>query len=66
MLYREDLGMLLLKISDNGIGCRQPTANRGLHGIREQVDSVRGTLKVTTYPDQGFHIGVDVPWPPRA
>jgi|GEM_PF-2514321 len=56
---------LQLTVSDDGRGYRyqQPAAitSFGLLGVRERVMSLGGTVKITTAPQQGTTVNVDVP-----
>ena len=62
MRVREDLGLLLIKISDNGRGAEKFAAGNGLRGIRERVAGLGGQVLWKTEPERGFDLAVDVPW----
>jgi signal transduction histidine kinase len=65
-MKRKD-GSLLLRISDNGNGCKKVVPGNGLRGIAERVSLMGGTLAYETMPGKGFDIGIDIPiGPPEA
>lgn len=61
-LYDRRLGMILLKISDNGRGAEFREVGNGLRGMQERVESVNGSFLWQTQPDRGFDIAVDIPY----
>ena len=65
MNLRTDMGLILLKISDDGIGCLNPMPGNGLSGIRERSEALHGTAVWNTRPHMGFDLGVDIPWKGR-
>jgi signal transduction histidine kinase len=54
-------GQLLVRISDNGNGCKTVVPGNGLKGIQERVAILGGTLELETLPGKGFDIGIDIP-----
>ena len=62
MTWKRELGLILLRISDNGRGLDSLKPGNGLNGIRERVESVSGSLVIQSEPGRGFDLGVDIPW----
>ena len=56
------LNMVLLKISDNGIGAELQELGNGLRGMQERVERVKGSVLWQTQPNRGFDIAVDIPY----
>jgi signal transduction histidine kinase len=54
---------IILRVGDDGCGfCpQQQTEGFGLIGISERVDRIHGHLRITTHPNQGTEIFVQVP-----
>jgi signal transduction histidine kinase len=50
-----------LRVEDDGVGARDHQGGFGLQGMRERAEIVGGTLAVTTGPDRGFAIELEVP-----
>jgi len=52
-----------LTLNDDGVGSDDNAASGGfgLVGLRERIELVGGTLKVSTAPNQGFSIEVEIP-----
>ncbi|HLK69551.1 MAG TPA: PAS domain-containing protein [Bryobacteraceae bacterium] len=65
VLLRRGVGLLSLTVSDRGVGMPVGTGQRfaglGLISIRERVRLVRGTLEITSQPNQGTTISVRIP-----
>lgn len=58
---KEKLELLLLKVSDNGVGCDKYVEGKGLKGMRERIYQVGGSLNLATLPNKGFDIAADIP-----
>jgi len=59
-----DSGAVRLRVEDDGVGASDPgggASGFGLLGMRERAEIVGGTLAVTTGPNQGFAIELEVP-----
>ncbi|TMQ21704.1 MAG: sensor histidine kinase [Deltaproteobacteria bacterium] len=56
-----DSGAVRLRVADDGVGAGDPAEGFGLRGMRERAEIIGGTLAVTTAPDQGFAIELEVP-----
>jgi signal transduction histidine kinase len=52
---------LLIRISDNGNGCKVIVPGNGLKGMHERVTLLGGSVAFTTLPGKGFDIGIDIP-----
>jgi len=50
-----------LTITDNGVGANNSESGFGLLGIRERVQLLNGTMRVTTEAGKGFILEVEVP-----
>jgi signal transduction histidine kinase len=53
-----------LRVEDDGLGATDPPggdAGFGLQGMRERAELAGGTLAITTGPDQGFALELEVP-----
>jgi nitrate/nitrite-specific signal transduction histidine kinase len=66
LLLREDLGVLHLSISDDGVGFPQKSKidqspSYGLTTMRERAEGLGGTLTIATSPDEGTRITVEAP-----
>ena len=62
MTWKETIGMILFRISDNGVGTGKLKAGNGLRGIKERIEMFGGTLAYDSLPGKGFDLGVDLPW----
>ena len=52
---------LHLSIRDDGVGGADPAHGSGLIGLRDRVEALGGSLKVSGPPDVGTLIGVQLP-----
>jgi signal transduction histidine kinase len=50
-----------LTIDDNGVGASESEGGFGLLGIRERVQLLNGSVRVTTDAGKGFILEVEVP-----
>ena len=60
---KETEQMIQLTIDDNGRGF-EPTANItgfGLQSMRERTEALNGNFRLTSNPQQGCHIKVEIP-----
>ena len=55
------LGLVIVKISDNGQGADKPILGNGLRGMMSRVERLQGTVVWDTKPRRGFDVGVDLP-----
>jgi signal transduction histidine kinase len=65
--FTYDDGTLVMRIVDDGDGfdsARTPEGG-GLKNIRERIQSLGGTVALTSQPGQGTVIRVSLPWPAR-
>jgi len=61
---------LMLQIEDDGKGCDLDTARQmafsakrlGMLGMQERVKFLDGSLKITSRPDEGMKIFIEIPW----
>lgn len=62
-------GSLLLQIIDNGCGIGQNCENKksrfGLTGIAERLDLLSGSLKISSLPEQGTKLEINIPVYPK-
>ena len=63
LLLEERLGSLCLSLQDDGIGGADPAGGSGLVGVRDRVESLGGTLEVTSPPGEGTLLQVALPLP---
>ena len=71
--YFSQTGNMVLEIKDNGVGFEVPAnlvnltrkEHFGMAGMRERVEAINGTIKVTSRPGQGTTVKVKVPNPPK-
>jgi signal transduction histidine kinase len=61
MKLDEERGLVLVRVSDNGVGGDTPMPGNGLTGMRERIESIGGSLAWKTLPGRGFDVGIDVP-----
>jgi signal transduction histidine kinase len=54
-------GSLLLSIRDDGIGGANPSGGSGLVGLRDRVEALGGSMKISSPPGQGTQIVVRLP-----
>jgi signal transduction histidine kinase len=59
-LYKENSRLLLLRISDDGIGADKVVVGMGLSGIIEKAKSVNGSIAWITKRDCGFDLGLEI------
>lgn len=55
----------VLQYDDNGIGCHiddlmQSSASMGINGIRERVRAFNGNMTITSKPNEGMHINIEI------
>jgi len=62
MMWKESKELILLRISDNGVGCDDFKPGNGLSGIRERVETMKGNIVFSTGRNRGFDLGIDIPW----
>jgi PAS domain S-box-containing protein len=62
---QEDEGMLVMKISDNGVGIypnsRKPVNSFGLIGVEERIHALHGKFQVDSTPGKGTTLSVFIP-----
>ena len=60
-------GVLAVRIEDDGRGFdpAQTPDGAGLRNIRERVQTLDGTLRITSTPGHGTVLTISLPWPPR-
>jgi signal transduction histidine kinase len=59
--------LLLLTIRDDGIGGANPTRGSGLIGLRDRVETLGGTIEVSSPAGRGTSVRVTIPladWQP--
>ena len=54
-------GVLLVEVSDDGIGGVDPEGGSGLIGLRDRAEAIGGTLAVTSPPGSGTSLLVRIP-----
>lgn len=52
---------LSITVSDDGVGGAEESRGTGLTGLRQRVESVDGTLNMTSLPGEGTQIRVELP-----
>jgi PAS domain S-box-containing protein len=55
----------IVEIADNGVGGATFDGGSGLRGLRDRVESLDGTLQITSAPGQGTIVRVVIPCRPR-
>ncbi len=62
-----DSGMLVVCIQDDGIGFDPAHAETGagLRNIRDRIQTLGGTVKLTSNPGHGTVVAIALPWPAR-
>jgi signal transduction histidine kinase len=51
-----------LWISDNGIGTDVFHGGYGLMGLKERIELIDGKLEITSHPNQGFQLDIELPY----
>jgi len=54
-------GRLVLRVTDNGVGCDQPNKGGGLAGMEQRVRSLNGSIAFGRAPEGGFKIEAEMP-----
>jgi signal transduction histidine kinase len=54
-------GTLHLSVRDDGVGGADPTRGSGIVGLTDRVEALGGTLVVTSSPDEGTSIVLEMP-----
>jgi signal transduction histidine kinase len=54
-------GSLRIHVSDDGIGGANPAGGSGLVGLRDRVEALGGTMVLSSPPDRGTYISVELP-----
>jgi len=66
ILLRIESGQLIMEVIDNGIGFKTSQKSKsnsyGLLGMKERVDLLEGILLITSIPDKGTTIKVEIPY----
>ena len=52
---------LVLTVDDDGIGGAQPSAGSGLAGLADRIETLGGTLSVSSRPGHGTHVRAEIP-----
>ena len=60
---REDDGVLVVTVSDDGVGGADPAKGSGLRGLADRVAVLDGTLAVTSPRSSGTTIRAEIPLP---
>jgi len=50
-----------LSVRDDGVGAQEPRPGFGLVGLRERVELAGGSVAITTAPQRGFRLELEVP-----
>jgi signal transduction histidine kinase len=58
-------GILRLSVSDDGVGGADPAAGSGLIGLRDRIETLSGTMTVTSRPGGGTSISIELPAVPQ-
>jgi signal transduction histidine kinase len=56
-------GRAVIEVEDDGIGGADPDERSGLRGLRDRVETVRGSFEVVSSPGRGTLIRADLPLP---
>jgi signal transduction histidine kinase len=59
-LARED-GLLLVEVSDDGVGGADPVGGSGLRGLADRVEALGGRLEVSSEPGRGTTVRAELP-----
>jgi signal transduction histidine kinase len=54
-------GLVRVEIEDDGVGGADPGRGSGLRGLADRVETVGGTLQVTSVPGQGTRLAAEIP-----
>lgn len=54
--------MISLQIYDDGLGMNDFKTGFGLQGLRERIELLEGDLEITTTPNNGFKIEIELPY----
>jgi signal transduction histidine kinase len=54
-------GYLQLSVRDDGLGGADPKRGSGIVGLNDRVQALGGTLRVTSPPDEGTSIVMELP-----
>jgi signal transduction histidine kinase len=52
---------LVLTVDDDGIGGARPSAGSGLAGLADRIETLGGTLTVSSRPGQGTNVRAEIP-----
>jgi signal transduction histidine kinase len=58
---RENDGMLLVEVADDGVGGADPTRGSGLQGLADRAAALGGRLRVDSPPGNGTRVAAEVP-----
>jgi PAS domain S-box-containing protein len=58
-------GGLWVQVTDDGVGGADPGGGSGLHGLRDRIDALDGSIEVSSTPGRGTTISVRIPINPR-
>lgn len=61
ILIQQDDGRIRLSFTDNGVGTTDVKPGNGLSIMRERINSVGGSLKIESMPEEGFTISLTIP-----
>jgi signal transduction histidine kinase len=56
---------LIVEVTDNGIGGADPTRGTGLQGLADRINTLAGSVHVSSPPGHGTTIRAEIPCPPR-
>ena len=59
VIERQD-GVLLVEVTDDGVGGAKPAAGSGLRGLNDRVAAIGGTLAVTSEPGRGTVVRAEI------
>jgi signal transduction histidine kinase len=57
----DDGGVLCIEVRDDGRGGADPTEGSGLLGLRDRVEAIGGTMRLTSPPGAGTSLRVELP-----
>jgi signal transduction histidine kinase len=57
----EEAGLLMLEVSDDGIGGAAPGGGSGLRGLADRVEALGGRLLVSSPPGRGTTVRAEIP-----